>query len=212
LGANRDFIADGFGKPFSLSQPNGSSANTNGDPIGSIASLGLSNAPGGADFEQDLFLTLEDTTTVNWSQDVLVVVSFESDYLDDIDAGGTGVSGDPVYDGTEEIVVRVYGAGDDSTTSGLVEAGKLVTLTESNIDPASEGSPQNFEFNTANGNRIPYGQKIFRAYFVETAPTDLETDLNDDNLRGLSPPVTVDIDRFTNTIALEIQVKPASTP
>jgi len=187
LGLNQSSVTDGFGRSFIFAEPDGSDANTNGDTIGKVISLGQdgeNDAPT-TEYERDFEKIFQEdsTSTKNWSQDISVTV---------IKRDGSD------FTSSDDLVVRIYGPGDDTTTTGVVESGLAVTIKE---DPPSITS--DIESISISFNDVPYGQKIFRAYLVNTLPSDFEEDIGPTAI-SKSQPKFVFVNRFTNSITLEL--------
>lgn len=176
LGLTLTTLNDGFGNPFLLSQPNETTADTAGETIGAVSSLGLSGTIGGASYEEDVDIVFEDAADNNWQSDVQVIVVAD---------GGDIEVADGAY-----LIVRAYGA-DGS--------GSAHTVIEQKATLATDQPSQSFTLSD-----LPHGAKVLRAYQEGTDPATKDTAITTAGNERKSPATHVVIDRFTGTITLTL--------
>ncbi len=186
LGFVQDSLIDGFGQDYDLLQDDGTTSAANGDEIGIIRTLGQGGTLEGTLYEQDASIVLENTTTseTNWAQDILVtvVVDDPTSFIDE---------------GEDELVVRVYGPGENPDSSGT-EFGYAKTLDQKDETLIGTQTIYNFSFN------VPNGRKVIRAYVIATVPSNDEENLITSTPPPRSKPGFIVVDKYNKFITLEL--------
>ncbi|MEM9446551.1 MAG: prepilin-type N-terminal cleavage/methylation domain-containing protein [Verrucomicrobiota bacterium] len=176
LGLTRSDLTDGFGRPFVFYQADGSNADDPGESIAAIQSLGASGTTGGVDYEEDVTVIFQDSTSNLWQSDLMITVVRDSSNIE-------------LADGAN-LIVRAYGANG---------SGGIHTVVEEKLVITSDLPSQDFTLSD-----LPHGAKVLRAYQDNDNPSTKDTAITTTSSERKSPATTIVLGRLTGTITLTL--------